>query len=137
MLTDQHKESIVRLSNALLATCAVAGLALTGTAEAAHWRVGVFMGAPVAPYYYPVAPAPYYYAPYPAYPAYPAPVIVDPGQPDVYIEKGQDEAGQNANGAASAGTWYYCDASKKYYPYVKQCAGGWREVPATPPAPGR
>ena len=134
MLIDQYKEPIVRLSNALLATCAVAGLAITGTAEAAHWRVGVFMGAPVAPYYYPVAPAPYYYAPYPAYPA---PVIVDPGQPDVYIEKGQVEGAQNAGSTGSAGTWYYCDAAKMYYPYVKQCAGGWREVPATPPAQGR
>ena len=35
----------------------------------------------------------------------------------------------------SAGTWHYCDAAKGYYPYVAQCPGGWRAVPATPPAP--
>ena len=28
--------------------------------------------------------------------------------------------------------WYYCDASKTYYPYVQSCPGGWRMVPATP-----
>jgi hypothetical protein len=29
--------------------------------------------------------------------------------------------------------WYYCDASRGYYPYVPTCPGGWRQVPATPP----
>lgn len=28
--------------------------------------------------------------------------------------------------------WYWCDASKAYYPYVAHCAGGWKQVPATP-----
>ncbi len=33
------------------------------------------------------------------------------------------------------GTWYYCAESKTYYPYVKECPGGWQRV--TPqPAPG-
>lgn len=34
--------------------------------------------------------------------------------------------------------WYYCEAAQAYYPYVPSCAGGWRQVPATPgdaPAP--
>jgi hypothetical protein len=31
--------------------------------------------------------------------------------------------------------WYYCDASKGYYPYVPTCASGWRSVPATPGGP--
>ena len=35
--------------------------------------------------------------------------------------------------------WYYCEASKSYYPYVASCASGWMQVPATPgntsPAP--
>jgi Family of unknown function (DUF6515) len=35
--------------------------------------------------------------------------------------------------SAAAGTWYYCDASKAYYPYVQSCPGGWRPVAATPP----
>jgi hypothetical protein len=28
--------------------------------------------------------------------------------------------------------WYYCDASKSYYPYVKTCAHAWQPVPASP-----
>jgi len=31
--------------------------------------------------------------------------------------------------------WYYCDSASGYYPYVATCPGGWRAVPATPPAP--
>ena len=38
----------------------------------------------------------------------------------------------------SAGSWYYCDSAKAYYPYVPECPGGWRAVPAAPnPAPPR
>lgn len=29
--------------------------------------------------------------------------------------------------------WYYCESSKTYYPYVSQCAEGWKTVPAAPP----
>ena len=29
--------------------------------------------------------------------------------------------------------WYYCEALKNYYPYVRTCPGGWQQVPATPP----
>lgn len=28
--------------------------------------------------------------------------------------------------------WYYCEASRTYYPYVPVCPGGWQKVPATP-----
>ncbi len=31
--------------------------------------------------------------------------------------------------------WYYCDASGGYFPYVPECAAGWRPVPATPVEP--
>jgi hypothetical protein len=38
----------------------------------------------------------------------------------------------------AGGVWYYCDSSKTYYPYVQQCAEGWKTVPASPPpAPPR
>jgi hypothetical protein len=30
--------------------------------------------------------------------------------------------------------WYHCDAPAGFYPYVSRCPGGWRPVPATPPA---
>ncbi|TAM52806.1 MAG: hypothetical protein EPN57_11940 [Paraburkholderia sp.] len=117
---------------------ALAGLACltAGSAAQAHWRVGVYMGAPAYPYYYPapVVPAPYspyYYAPYPP------PVVIAPGEPDVtYVERSQESDAQ-AGDQPPQGTWWYCDKTKTYYPYVKQCASGWREVPATPPAPRR
>ena len=122
----------MRRFNASLALAAVACLGFAGAAHAAHWRVGVFMGAPAYYPYAPVVPAPYYYAPYPP------PVVVTPAEPDTtYVERpqpGQDDQGQNA---PQQGTWWYCDTTKTYYPYVKQCASGWREVPATPPAPSR
>ena len=35
--------------------------------------------------------------------------------------------------APAASTWYYCQSSKSFYPYVTQCAEGWKQVPATPP----
>ncbi|WP_296447882.1 hypothetical protein [Rhodoferax sp. UBA5149] len=28
--------------------------------------------------------------------------------------------------------WYYCEASRAYYPYVPTCPGGWQQVLATP-----
>lgn len=116
----------MRWLKASLALAVLATVCFSGAAQAARWRVGVFVGAP---YYYPVVPGPYYYAPYPP------PVVVEPEQRDVYVE--QDQQGPpDAEQQPSQGTWFYCDASKSYYPYVKQCAGGWRQVPATPPAPG-
>jgi hypothetical protein len=42
------------------------------------------------------------------------------------------QAGPSAAPSASA-TWYYCESSKTYYPYVSECKEGWRSVPATPP----
>ncbi len=32
-----------------------------------------------------------------------------------------------------ANMWYYCDASRMYYPYVNSCASGWRAVSPVPP----
>ena len=36
---------------------------------------------------------------------------------------------------AAGGMWYYCEASRAYYPYVAECKEGWRPVPAIPPQP--
>ncbi|WP_321911431.1 hypothetical protein [Paraburkholderia sp. J11-2] len=119
----------MRRSKLFLGAAAAALVGVCGVAQAA--RVGVFIGGGV-PYYYPVAPVPYYYAP---------PVIVAPPQAPDYIEQGQagapmdpqpgpgDAAGEQQ---ANADTWYYCDESRTYYPYVKQCSSGWRAVPAQP-----
>ena len=35
---------------------------------------------------------------------------------------------------AAPGTWYYCESSKTYYPYVSECQDGWKPVAATPPS---
>ncbi len=95
-------------------------------------RVGV--GVTFGPYwgwgpgwYYP----PYYYYP-PAY--YPPAVVTVPTAPPTYIEQGQPEPVPGTQSQAAAGVWYYCGDSKMYYPYVRECAGGWEAVPAQPPA---
>ena len=46
-------------------------------------------------------------------------------------------AGQVPSSAAqpSAGSWYYCESAKGYYPYIQDCKEGWRAVPAVPPRP--
>jgi len=112
-------------------TIRTALLALTiacasSAAYAGHVGVGIYVGP--GAYYYPVAPGPYYYPVAPAY--YYPPAVAVPMAPDNYVEQAQPAP----TPAQSNGSWYYCDASKTYYPYVKQCAGGWREVPAQPPS---
>ena len=101
------------LSAILLGTVA-SGPAL---AHGGHVRFGVVIGGPW-----------WYYPPY--YPYYPyAPVVTAPAAPPTYIEQGEAQAQQ------PQGFWYYCAASKTYYPYVKECPAGWQRV--TPqPAPG-
>jgi hypothetical protein len=69
--------------------------------------------------------APWYYYPPPAYYYPPAPVYVSPPAPTQYVER-SDTAPEGA------GTWYFCRESNAYYPYVKQCPGGWTRVPAQP-----
>jgi hypothetical protein len=93
----------------LAAACA------SGSADAGHVRVFVGVGVP---FYYPVAPFPYYYPP----------VVAVPVAPVNYVEQGQPATGPGQ----PSGSWYYCDASRSYYPYVKQCPGGWREVSPQP-----
>src|SRR5712692_7679093 len=85
-----------------------------------------------------VGGAPYYYANDVYYVQAPGGYAVAEPPP------GMDEAGAAApvasppqagpSGAPSASaTWYYCESSKTYYPYVSECKEGWRAVPATPP----
>lgn len=77
---------------------------------------GAFLGVPswLGPWY----PYPYYSTP---------PVIVQQ-TPPVYIE--QSPPGQ-------AAYWYYCQQAKAYYPYVKECPGGWMTVVPPAAAPGQ
>ena len=89
-----------------------------------HVVVGFNFGFPG---YYPYYPAPYYYYPSPVY--YPAPVVVQQ-QPQVYVE--QPAAPAAAAPAQSQNYWHYCAGSRTYYPYVKECPGGWQRVSPTP-----
>ncbi|MBF0427134.1 MAG: hypothetical protein HQL66_15080 [Magnetococcales bacterium] len=99
-----------------------------GHAEWRHHRsrVDVVIGAP-------------YWGPYPySYYYYPPPVIVE--RPPVYIQQqpvvitAPPPAPVASAPAASEGQfWYYCTAAKGYYPYVKECPGGWRKVSPRPP----
>ena len=96
----------------------------------AHARVGVSIGVPFGwPWWYgPAYPA---YYPYYSY----RPVIVEPG-PVEYVERGQSEGSDGANSQAS-NYWYYCHRPDGYYPYVKECPGGWERVTPQPGPPRR
>ena len=54
------------------------------------------------------------------YPYYPAPSVVVPQAPTEYI--------QQAPAPSQQAYWYYCQNAGAYYPYVKECPGGWMQV---------
>jgi hypothetical protein len=115
-------KKILTLLAGLLLGAAFAGPALADR----HVRLGVSIGVPLGapyydPYYYP------YYYPDPYY--YPPRVVVVPQSPPTYVER-DDPQEQEAPASAY---WYYCQDAKAYYPYVKQCPGGWQRVSPTPP----
>jgi hypothetical protein len=70
----------------------------------------------------------YWGAPY--YPYYSAPVVTS--GPTTYIERA-DEAREPAS-TARRDWWYLCPETKTYYPYVKECPGGWQKVEPQPAA---
>jgi hypothetical protein len=116
------------------------GALASGTAMAQHHghggvRFGISLGFPLyGPAYY---PAPYYGYPY-AYPAYgyaaPAyvypPAAMVPYSSPTYAEQGVTQAAPSQ----AQGDWYYCAASRAYYPYVSECPAGWQRMPAQPPS---
>lgn len=85
-----------------------------------HWRPGFsfYFGTP----WY---PRPYFAYPY--YPYYP-PVVTVPVDPPVYIERDPAPTQQSL----APGYWYYCSNPEGYYPYVKECPSGWRQVDPIP-----
>src|SRR3990172_683214 len=96
--------------------------------------VGVGVGFPVywGPRWYYPHPAAYpYYAPY-SYPYY-YPPDAYPSRPTTYIEQGSGQAAPQQ--PAPEHWWYYCAESKMYYPYAKECPGGWQRVSPQPPPP--
>jgi hypothetical protein len=84
-----------------------------------NWAIGGLLWYPYFSAYYPYYP--YYYAPYGA-------EVASPSRPQEYVER-TDSGGA---GAAQPEAWRYCPESGAYYPYVKECPGGWQTVPATP-----
>jgi len=66
-----------------------------------------------------------YYAPYAYYPPYYAPAYAAP-QPSTYVEQPVQQQQQ------ASGYWYYCNDSRSYYPYVKDCASAWQRVAPQP-----
>lgn len=117
----------MRATGKMLMLALVAGGALLSGAALAdrHGRfgVGIDIGIPLwGPGYY--SPWPYgYYPPYQPYGYYPP--VVAPYSPPAYIEQAPQQA--------PAGAWFYCAESKSFYPYVRECPGGWQRVSPTPP----
>jgi hypothetical protein len=103
-----------------------AGVLSAGSAFAQHHHHGgarISLGFGFGPYWGPYwGPGPYWY-PAPAY--YPPVVVAAPPAPVQYVERSEQPL--------QSGYWYYCEASRGYYPYVKDCPGGWRAVPPAPP----
>jgi len=87
------------------------------------WGPSYYYGPPV---YYAPPPA-YYYAPPPAY-YYGPPAAVVPSSPPVYVER-DDPAPAAPQAQPPATWWYWCESARGYYPYVKECPGGWQRVP--------
>ena len=109
----------------VLAAAGVFGAA--GSALAWHHGPRVTFGLHFGPYWGPGWGPGWYYPP-PYY--YPPAVVVaaPPAAPPVYVERNEASAP-----AQSQGYWYYCEQSRGYYPYVKDCPGGWKAVPPAPP----
>lgn len=94
-------------------------------------RFGFSYGFPMyAPRY---IPAPFY-----SYPGYAIPVPVYNYPPaviryspsPVYVERSIAPA--ESAPPQVQNDWYYCASSQTYYPYARECPGGWQRVPAQP-----
>lgn len=112
--------NVIRLAGALLLGLSASMSVWAGPGP----HVGIMVGGPFW------GPPPYY-GPYPYY--YPPAVVVQP-TPPVYIQQAEPAPTASAANAAPAAYWYYCAAAKSYYPYVKECPGGWQRVSPQPPA---
>jgi len=96
-----------------------------------HANFGVYIGPGFGwPWYYGPYYSPYYY-PYSYYP----PVV--PSGPQVYVEEQNVAVApvpqQGAPAQQPASWWYFCQKTQSYYPYVKECPGGWQKVAPQPP----
>ncbi len=130
--TRRHGMALVWLLAVLLVTSTVPGEArgghggghgghhgghgIHGFRHGHHGFLGPSIVAPIWPYWDP------YLDPY----GYPPDITP---APQVYIQPAPEAPGQ----PPEPPSWYYCDDPQGYYPYVRQCPGGWRPVAPTPP----
>ncbi len=82
-----------------------------------YFRGGIWVGpgwwGPPYPYYYPY------------YPYYSEPPTVIERQAPAYVQPNRQQDDQDY--------WYFCAKPKGYYPYIKECPGGWLKViPSAP-----
>ncbi len=86
-----------------------------------HFRGSIWIGPGWGPGWWgPVYPYPYSYYTGP-------PVVVQQPPAEEYVApEPQPEA---------PSYWYFCQNPNGYYPYVKQCPGGWMKVLPSPPVP--
>ena len=115
-----------------IAILALLAISLSSGVASAHGRghvgLGFYFGP--GPYYYPYYARPYYPYPYYGYP----PVVLAP-QPEspMYIEQGDEVQASDQSAARQDYYWYHCDKPEGYYPYIKECPGGWQKVTPEPP----
>lgn len=103
----------------MVAMFGLAGVLLPASAFARHGRGEFIIGLGWPGFFYP--PAPYYYPPL---------VVAPPPPPPVYIERERSPS----LAPPPQNYWYYCAESRGYYPYVKECPGGWLQVVPQPGA---
>lgn len=96
-----------------LAACLLAGSAWADRGYGhprSSVQFGVYLGGP------------WVYPPYHPYPVYvPVPRVYEPPAPVIYIE-------QQPARTMEPGYWYYCNETRTYYPYVRECSGPWQKV---------
>jgi len=95
--------------------------------------VGIWV--PLLPMYYTtlwVGSGFYYYANDVYYASAPGGYLVvePPTNPVIVTDAGRTST--DDSGAYAEGTWYYCEASDAYFPYVTECAVDWQAVPDIP-----
>jgi hypothetical protein len=118
-----NRVEIMKVQKFVVVLLALFMVSMNG-AWAHGWRtnVGVYVGPGWGPVWY---PPPYYYPPQVI-------VVPPPAPPPVYIEQQQEAAPTAAPASAGNQHWYYCASAKGYYPYIKECPGGWQKVLAQP-----
>ncbi|MDO9182422.1 MAG: hypothetical protein Q7U04_08435 [Bacteriovorax sp.] len=85
-----------------------------------HWTQGHYSGR--VGWWWVVGPTWYFYS----RPFYPYPSPYNPPNIVVVPQTVQPVT------PAPVQNWYFCEASKEYYPYVSNCPGGWKVIPIVP-----